>query len=122
MICSHLGLLALLVPLLHGGLGHVEDVAPELEDLGVLVGHLVQLVHGQPQRDADLVVEHLLLLVAGGLDHLDDRYGGDDVLDDGDEDLIDDGFHLEDWLEKTEVAESARLVVELLPLRILNNS
>ena len=74
LICSHLGLLALLVPLLHGGLGHVEDVAPELEDLGVLVGHLVELVHGQPQRDADLVVEHLLLLVPRGLHHLT-RYG-----------------------------------------------
>ena len=111
--------LAVPVPLLHGALAHHHDVLPELEHLGVALHHLVQLVHGQAQRDTDLVVKHLLLLVASGLDHLDDRYGGDDVLDNGDEDLIDDGFHLEDRLEETEVAESARLVVKLLPLRIL---
>ena len=114
--------LAVPVPLLHGALAHHHDVLPELEHLRVALHHLVQLVHGQAQRDTNLVVEHLLLLVAGGLDHLDDRYSGDDVFDDGDRDLIDDGFHLEDRLEETEVAESARLVVKLLPLRILNKS
>ena len=113
--------LAISVPLLHGALAHHHDVLPELEHLGVALHHLVQLVHGQAQRDTDLVVEHLLLLIASGLDHLDDQYGGDDVLGDGYEDLID-GLHLKDRLEETEVAESPRLVVKLLPLRILNDS
>ena len=77
--------LAVPVPLLHGALAHHHDVLPELEHLGVALHHLVQLVHGQAQRDTDLVVEHLLLLVAGGLDHLDDSYGGDDVLAGGED-------------------------------------
>ena len=111
--------LAISVPLLHGALAHHHDVLPELEHLGVALHHLVQLVHRQSQSDTDLVVKHLLLLVAGGLNHLDD---GDDVFDDCDADLVDGGFHLEVRLEGTEVTEPARLLVKLFPLHILNKS
>ena len=69
--------LAISVPLLHGALAHHHDVLSELEHLRVALHHLVQLVHRQSQSDTDLVVEHLLLLVAGGLNHLDDGYGGE---------------------------------------------
>ena len=69
--------LAISVPLLHGALAHHHDVLPELEHLGVALHHLVQLVHRQSQSNTDLVVEHLLLLVAGGLNHLDDWYDGE---------------------------------------------
>ena len=69
--------LAISVPLLHGALAHHHDVLPELEHLGVALHHLVQLVHRQSQSDTDLVVDHILLLVAGGLNHLDDGYGGE---------------------------------------------
>ena len=69
--------LAISVPLLHGALAHHHDVLPELEHLGVALHHLVQLVHRQSQSDTDLGVEHLLLLVDSGLNHLDDGYVGD---------------------------------------------
>ena len=69
--------LAISVPLLHGALAHHHDVLPELEHLGVALHHLVQPVHRQSQSDTDLGVEHLLLLVASGLNHLDDGYGGE---------------------------------------------
>ena len=69
--------LAISVPLLHGALAHYHYVRPELEHFGVALHHLVQLVHRQSQSDTDLVVEHLLLLVVGGLNHLDDGYGGE---------------------------------------------
>ena len=69
--------LAISVPLLHGALAHYHYVLPELEHLGVALHHIVQLLHRQSQSDTDLVVEHLLLLVVGGLNHLDDGYGGE---------------------------------------------
>ena len=69
--------LAISVPLLHGALAHYHYVRPELEHLGVALHHIVQLLHRQSQSDTDLVVEHLLLLVVGGLNHLDDGYGGE---------------------------------------------
>ena len=69
--------LAVPVPLLHGALAHHHDVLPELEHLGVALHHLVQLVHRQSQSDTDLGVEHLLLLVDSGLNHLDDGYDGE---------------------------------------------
>ena len=69
--------LAISVPLLHGALAHHHNVLPELERLGVALHHLVQLVHRQSQSDTDLGVEHLLLLVDSGLNHLDDGYVGD---------------------------------------------
>ena len=72
--------------------------APELEDLRVdAVDGLVKLVDGDPDGDADVVVEHLLLLVALRLDELEER------------------------LEEAEVAQPSRLVVELLRLSVLRD-
>ena len=93
-----LGLLAASVPLGDGVEADLEHAAPELEDLRVdAVDGLVKLVDGDPDGDADVVVEHLLLLVALRLDELEER------------------------LEEAEVAQPSRLIVELFRLSVLRD-